>query len=332
MKTRYHTGRALAIAAGIASTVGALGMLLADPITTGAWRLDHALLPIVVFITIASGHLAGSALRSLKPLSAVGFAALFLLGSVLTVYQSVGSQKQQTGDKAASIEEANRRIADLKAEIARSIERRTMAQTMADREMTGQRCGNRCEDWKRRAAEVASHIKTLEGELAGLGAPRSARPRADALAEVMAVAGYDRTRVAALASTLEPFAFSLLLELTAIVAFGYGFAGSRRHAFREPAAAHGAPASIAAMMTEPPVPPKPKKRQLPANVVSFQAAAQRHPVIAAIEKAGGSVASNRDLARLMAVTEGEASKRVAEVAQLLEIERDGKWRRIRMRA
>lgn len=81
-------------------------------------------------------------------------------------------------------------------------------------------------------------------------------------------------------------------------------------------------------------PPKPGKRgprpsQLPENVVDLRPAT--HPVIAALENVGGSVASNRDLAALMGVSDGEATKRRGEVAHLLIEEQQGKQRRIALR-
>lgn len=89
---------------------------------------------------------------------------------------------------------------------------------------------------------------------------------------------------------------------------------------------------------EPPQPPKggPRKRKTKpenvtaANVVTFPGGG-KHPVLAALENAGGSVASNRDLAALMGVTDGEATKRRAEVAHLLIEQQVGKERRIALR-
>ena len=53
-----------------------------------------------------------------------------------------------------------------------------------------------------------------------------ARPKAEAFAGIAALFGADRARVAAVASELEAPAMSLLLEVTAIVAFGFGFGSS----------------------------------------------------------------------------------------------------------
>lgn len=71
----------------------------------------------------------------------------------------------------------------------------------------------------------------------------------------------------------------------------------------------------------------------PARLPTFsEPANDLHPVIEALQRAGGSVESNRQLAQLMQVTDGESSKRVAEVADRLAIVRDGKQTRIALRA
>lgn len=73
--------------------------------------------------------------------------------------------------------------------------------------------------------------------------------------------------------------------------------------------------------------------QFPTIAARFPVPANdAHPVIEALERAGGSVESNRQLAQLMRVTDGESSKRVAEVIDRLEIVRDGKQTRIALRA
>lgn len=91
---------------------------------------------------------------------------------------------------------------------------------------------------------------------------------------------------------------------------------------------------------EPPQPPKGggkrKTTQAPANVASSAnvvtfPAGGKHPVVAALESVGGSVASNRELANLMGVTDGEATKRRQEVEHLLHVEHAGKARRIALR-
>ena len=80
---------------------------------------------------------------------------------------------------------------------------------------------------------------------------------------------------------------------------------------------------------EPPQPPKGgrKVKKVSENVVQFPA---KHPAIAALESVGGSVDSNRELARLMGVTDGESSKRWQEIEHLLDVRKEGKNLRIRL--
>lgn len=222
--TAYHSGRALAIVCGIAATGGAFAILLADPITTGNWRLDHVLLPLIVAITIAAGHLCGSALRGWRILPAMGFVLIFATGTVLTVYSSVGAQKSGAGARQeAAVASHNEALAAKQAELVRARARLEQANAMADREMTGERCGRRCDDWKTRAKEVTARITQIEGEIQGLGAPQIAPSKARPFAEAMGVLGLNAAQIEKAAVVFEPFAFSLLFELTAIVAFGYGF-------------------------------------------------------------------------------------------------------------
>jgi hypothetical protein len=81
-----------------------------------------------------------------------------------------------------------------------------------------------------------------------------------------------------------------------------------------------------------PTPPRPKKRrkpdQFPENVISFQ----KHPVVEALKSNGGSVSSNQELADLMKVSKGEASKRWQEIEDQLTVTRHGKQLRIALRA
>lgn len=72
---------------------------------------------------------------------------------------------------------------------------------------------------------------------------------------------------------------------------------------------------------------KSSRQSLPSNVIPLN----RHPVIRALEQAGGSVASNKELAEIMGVTPPESSKRVREVESLLNIKREGRDKRIALK-
>lgn len=272
MKT-YHTGRALAILCGIAAAGGALAILLADPVTTGTWRLDHVLLPVVVAITIASGHLFGSAVREWRFLPAMGFATIFAVGTALTVYSSVGAQKTGAGARQeAEIAHHNGAIEAKREAIEHARARFRQAEAQADREMSGERCGPRCKDWRLRAKEVAAHIAKLEGELQALGALQVTPSKSRPFSEAMGVLGFDAVKVEKIAATFEPFAFSLLFELTAIVAFGFGFGHSRET--RQEVPAQAATPDPDTEETPAPTPPKGtgrRGRKVDPKLISFAA-------------------------------------------------------------
>ena len=231
----------LAIAAGALATFGALAILLAEPWTTGQWRLEHVMLPILVALVIAAGHLVGDALRDRRWLHAAGFALVFVFGTALTVYSSVGAQKQAGGDRAGAVAVHNTAVRDKAADlakeradlaIARDMLRNVQRQHAEESRRGG--CRAACQGLERSitvyTASITGHetrIARLEADLRTLGGERVARPKAQALADVLAVFGFDRRRVETASTVLEAPAYSLTLELMAIAAFGFGFARSR---------------------------------------------------------------------------------------------------------
>jgi len=227
-------GGAVAIAAGVAATVAALGILLSDAITTGHWSLDHGLMPLTVGITILSGHLIGTAFRSWRVLSAAGFALLFVVGTSLTVYTSVGRQAKTADTEMLALTAGNEEIARLKSD-AESI-RQTLQYAVPDAkaECKGAPDPLPVKGWpecKRKSASVEAFTEKLErteARLQKLGAPKPVAPRADRAAEVLALAGIDKAKAKRAFVLFEPFAFALFFELSAIVAFGFGFSGSRK--------------------------------------------------------------------------------------------------------
>ncbi len=243
----FFPGQRLALAAGVLASAGALGILLSDPLSGGPWRLEHAILPVVVAITVASGRLVGDAIRARAILSALGFAGIFLLGTALTVYTSVGSQKAASGDRAAAVTAHNSAV--LAKRQSAEIERTDLAAAKTRlsgaiedhlRESGRGGCRAKCQGIERAITGLRADVEArrariaaLEADLAGMGGERVAFPRARAAADVVAVLfGVDRDRVEAIAATLEPVAFSLLLELCAIVAFGFVHAQPVQHSVR----------------------------------------------------------------------------------------------------
>lgn len=339
MKTTTTGGRALSIAAGLLFTAGALGILLEDVALHAApWTLKHGLTLVTVAGTIMVGHLAVEALAARHWLASFGFALLFVAGTALTVYNSVGRQAEHTMVKAAEAEAANEARELVRKGLASAEAMLTEAQRELARECKSGK-GKRCDGIGATVAVYEAAVKGHKADLDRLGPAKIAVPEARRFGEIVAVFGYNGSKAEAGAILAIPFFTTLFLEFGAIVCLGYGF---RRRAVSTVTASDTAQTSFAGSTPADtfsgelpdPVPPQPRKRRplptrLPANVVSISgnraaSVAGNHPALAALESVGGSVASNRELARLMGVTEGEASKRVAEIEHLVFRTRHGK--------
>lgn len=280
----YITPRRLAIGVGILAASAALAILLAEPVATGTWRLEHFLLPAIVAITIAAAHLSIEALRDWRPFAAAGFGLVFIVGTVLTVYSSVGNQNQQTGAHAGEAEAHNQAIADKRdalrgresdLAVTKALLLDTQRQLQADC-VVGKKPKGHCDGVRTNVtvytSAIAGHeaaVARLEADLRALGGKHVARPRAEGLGELVDVLGYDRAKVERIAAALEPFAFSLLFELCSIVAFGYGFGGNRA-----PAAKVGGNRRVTVTETPEPTSPKPVHRPVAVNAVATRAGAE----------------------------------------------------------
>lgn len=234
------SGRWLAIATGAAASAGALYILLKDDVMSGRWSDAFVLVPVMVGISIAAGHLCWSALAGRSYLAALGFALAFALGSVLTVYTSVGKQAATSDATALAVKASNDLRQAKEGELARARVRFTDAQTMADRERSEKRCGQKCQDWERRGREVEAYIRQIESDLATMDPPKPIAAPATRFARFAGLfLDIDSASLSAKLDTVQPLAYSLLFELTAIVALGYGF--GHRQAPTAPASCHVEP-------------------------------------------------------------------------------------------
>lgn len=298
--------RWLARVAGLAATAGALTILCSDAIRTGHWQLEHALMPIVVGITIASGHLIGSAMREWRLLSAAGFAVLFVLGTAATVYNSVGRQAATADSATLTAEDHNAHRSTVEADLALARTRLAEAEAMVAFETKKGGCGRNCKDWKQRASEVGSHIAVLSAELERIGPRQVEAPKAERAARVAALFGFERDRVREIFYLVEPFLYALLFELAAIVAFGFGFAHR--------------PTMRVANDNEEAIP---EPAEHPASL---------DRVVQALRAAGGELPSNDALADMLGVPKGTASKwaQALERSGTVARHRDGRTVSIRL--
>lgn len=337
MRLSFH-GRLLAGVAGCAFAAGGLTILLGSDLTSPQdWQASQWLTILTVFGTIAAGHLMVDAARARHLFATLGFLVLFLSGTGLVVYSSVGRQVETAGTTTLSVEDNNTKIADKTEDLKAARARRDYADRAADREMTGQRCGQRCKDWKTNAKDIGVVIKQLEAEIAALGPQKPVNAKAEAMADIVRLfpVPASKPQIVAVLTLLVPFLTTLFFEVGAIVSLGFAFRQGKRPVLVAANDCHSVADNrqtsfpVEFQLPEPPEPPKGKRRKpFPKEVIDFS----NHPVVKALRDNGGSVTSHRALAQLLQMDEGAASRRRQEVEDLLEVTRHGKQLRIALRA
>ena len=106
MSTSTTAGRGLAIAAGVLLATGTAAILFEDVLIHSA--LKHYLTIVIVAGTMMAGHLADQARRHRHWGAALGFALLFVAGTGLVVYNSVGRQAEKTMISSAEHDDIER--------------------------------------------------------------------------------------------------------------------------------------------------------------------------------------------------------------------------------
>lgn len=326
----------------------------------------HVLTALALIAAIAAGHSWLAAFRAGRLLLGLGLAVVALAAIGYIVISSAARNAETGAAKAAAIAAANAQrpaIEKKRAEAAFLLDpcpggfpASAVGVKCGLRQARDSECasgkGGRCDG---RAYSVTTYEAAIQGydrQLAALGPV--AEPNAgyrQAAALWVRLRGGDARAIEDTLVLVMPFLAVLITEIGTIVflsmALGHSAAPARQATTQRPDEATVLISLPANDQPEPPTPTGGRKdskksstapaRQESSTVVAFpgqasQASQAAHPVLAAIAAAGGSVDSHEALARLMGVTGGETSKRVAEVAHLLQIERRGKRKALRLRA
>lgn len=343
METRTMPGRALATLAGIAFAIGGLTILLDTQLLHPfEWTSAQWLTILMVFGVIAAGHLMVTAAKTHHWPSTAGFLVLFVVGTGLVVYSSVGRQVETAGTTTLSAEDINKKIVDKSTDLDGARQRKAYADAQVQKTMTKSYCGRSCRDWKQNAADIGVVIRQLEAEIAALGPQRPVNAQAEAMADIVLLFPLpaSRDQLIALLTLLVPFAKTLFFEIGSIVSLGFAFrpaplpktfSGIKTETLENVVLP---PASMFSGELPDPTPPKggrkTTKKRFPENVVPISAG--KHPVERALEKNGGAVSSNRELANLLSVSDGEASKSWREIEDRLIVTRSGKHVQLALRA
>lgn len=221
MKTITTNGRLLAIVAGAAFTYGGLRIILGDQLTDPTqWTTGVQLTVLMVFGTIAAGHLMRDAARARRYAAAAGFLVLFLAGTGLVVFNSLGRQAEASMMTEAQADDAAERRIAIKAALVRAEAMLADAQANLARECKTGR-GRRCDGI---AATIAVYEAAVKGHMADLekiGAPKPVHAKATQAAKIAALFGADEAKAKAAVLLLEPFLWTLFFEWGSIVSLGF---------------------------------------------------------------------------------------------------------------
>jgi hypothetical protein len=223
---KHTSGKGLALVAGCLASTGALAILLQDAIRSNVWTLDHGLIPLIMAIQIYTAHQFTVALQQ-RRLAAVGFLLVAVVSTWGVLNTSISKQSMVASETVAVVADTNARRASTEKRLASSLEnlddyRRQLAAEC------GSGAGGRCKGKKETVQVWSDAVSGIQAELAAIGPAKPVNARADKMAELISVlTGRDQDAVKRVLVLVEPFTYTLIFELAALVCFGYAF-GSRQ--------------------------------------------------------------------------------------------------------
>ena len=192
--------------AGTLLWTGATALLLEDSVRSGHLSVTNALMPVLTLGTVCAAVFAHRSLGAWRPISGVLFMVLAVLGSLATVYSTLGRQAEVRDHKQADAMAENRTLSLKDEEL-------TQAKAQAKKECVT--IGPRCKEWQVR-------VDTLTREMSSLRVV-AIDPRADAIQRIAILVGLDGDHVRATVQAFDPLVLPLFLELGSILFFAAAF-------------------------------------------------------------------------------------------------------------
>lgn len=271
---------------------GAMTALLARDVLAGGLTVEIGLAPVVVLLTVLAAHLASQASWGLR----AALTVLAVLGSLWMVWESSGRRAELRDAKVGAVADVERERGRLRKMLSEAEEILSGHRKAADLECASGK-GKLCEGKRYTASTWEAAVAGYEAKLKALPPPRPADAKADRLAALMAVAGFEPDAVRRVVGQVDPLLLAVLCELMTIAFMRLAF-GHRTVA------------------------------QLPAPVSRLPAVSgDAETVIAALRRASRPV-TNDELAALMNVTKSEASKRVRNCGNRVHVVKEGKFNQI----
>ncbi len=221
--------RVIAGGAGLLAAIAALALMLSDinPTNPSAWRLDHGLMPVVLVLTIASGHFVMATARAWRAVACAGWLIVAIVGSVVTLYNSLGRQNDTADRQIKQAEDINRQRGDVTKQMIAT-------GTLLNAAMLAQatRCernpdSDSCRGSRSNVRAFATAIEHNQQQLREIGPEQTAAPKATVLAATVALFfTVDEQLLRKRIMALEPFLYTVLFEIGSIVAFSFALSGT----------------------------------------------------------------------------------------------------------
>lgn len=308
--TKYYLHSLPSTVAGVVAAGAAIALLSRDAISTGI-TLDHAMMPVLVFLTVLFGHEAFRALKEWKFISAAFMLCLAAFGSLIIVGETMG-RRAETRD--AKIAQATKTV-DQYAIIAADYQRAAGLVAQSE-QWTAAECasgkGKKCEGQTFTLNQRKAHAEKLKAELEKATAPAPVDSKADKIAYWASVFGASKAFAKELFQNFDPFSLALFLEMGALAGFGFGIK------------TRSVPVSVS-------VPAQETKALSFENENGDRTDAEIEQIKKALSGLGHSV-TNDQLAAILGCSKSEASKRWRRCAEagVLEAQRAGRYVHLRL--
>lgn len=306
---RYSKTQIVAIGLGLALLALQTWLLLEHAMATPGHSLALLVAVPVVSVTLAAlPVLIEHCLRARALLKAAGLALLFGLLVGYSLPQAIGRSGEARDTKIAEALATARPLQMMLDELETARKRVEDAAGEVKRESRDGGCKQRCEGWKRTQTERQARVDQLVGDIAKLAPPKTGAGDAPRIAAAL---GIPEATVNLYAPLFLPVAIELGVWVLLWVGFGSCFAPSDAHKASGAAIRH--PAHETA----------PLLAAAPGALRAPEGASEDSAVLAALARAQRPV-TNDELADLMGVSKGEASKRVAALAGRVNKQRMGR--------
>ena len=287
---------------------------------------------LVLVGTISSGHMFWQQLRGWRVLPCVGLALLFVAGTFYCVVASAARNAEVGVSKALEIVSSNQTRREVEVSLAEAKDYAGKTKMAALKECASGD-GPKCRSLTKIAEAADSHYWLLVGRLASSKPEQSANPGLQHAARVFAIFVHaDPATIARGLELVAPFLKAVFLEVATVVFFGIGLGHSSRNNLLRPSDQQPSPPILkvsaktlsmtTVQMSMRRVFAKNRRRQLFPMPVSEDDA---ETVVRALTLVYRPV-SNDELAGIMQVSKGEASRRatVAESQGLIIRQRMGR--------